>query len=137
MNVTDLPLVNALLNLISATLLTIGFINIKKGNQETHRRFMKAALSTTSLFLISYVTYHYQVGSVPYQHYDWTRPVYFAVLIPHIILAASMAPFIIILVRAALKENFERHKKLAKIIWPIWMYVSVTGIIVYLMLYQL
>ncbi|MCB0281892.1 MAG: DUF420 domain-containing protein [Calditrichae bacterium] len=135
MTYQDLPTLNAFLNGISAIFLLAGYVNIKKGRRETHKHFMIAALSTSALFLISYVIYHYQVGSVPYPYHDWTRPVYFIILIPHVILAALNVPFIILLVTFAFKQNFQKHKKLARWVWPVWMFVSVTGVIIYLMLY--
>lgn len=132
-----LATVNAALNLTSATLLTIGYVNIRRGRQETHRRFMLAALTSSALFLISYLIYHYTVGSVPYPRQDWTRPVYFAILIPHVLLAALMVPFILVAVRHALKQRFEKHRRIMRWVWPVWMFVSVSGIVVYLMLYHL
>lgn len=135
MSVSDLPTLNAVLNAISVTFLTLGFIQIKKRNIETHKKLMLSALVSSILFLVSYLIYHYQVGSVPYPHYDWTRPLYFAILIPHIILAALMGPFIVALVWFAFHEKFDRHRKLARWVWPVWMFVSVSGIAVYLMLY--
>jgi len=130
-----LATVNAALNLTSATLLTIGYINIKRGRRETHRKFMLAALTSSALFLISYLIYHYTVGSVPYPRHDWTRPVYFAILIPHVLLAALMVPFILVAVRHAFKQRFEKHRRIMRWVWPVWMFVSVSGIIVYVMLY--
>ena len=135
MSVSDLPAINATLNLISAVLLTFGYINIRKGRQETHKKFMLAALVTSTLFLISYLIYHALVGSVKYPHTDWTRPVYFAILIPHIILAAAMTPFILVMVWHALKDRFDKHKRIARWIWPVWMFVSLSGVTVYYMLY--
>lgn len=132
-----LATINAALNLTSATLLTIGYVNIKRGRQETHRKFMLAALTSSALFLVSYLIYHYAVGSVPYPRQDWTRPVYFAILIPHVLLAALMVPFILVAVRHALKQRFEKHRRTMRWIWPVWMFVSVSGIVVYLMLYHL
>lgn len=129
--------VNAALNFTSATLLTIGYVNIRRDRQETHRRFMLAALTSSALFLISYLIYHYTVGSVPYPRQDWTRPVYFAILIPHVLLAALMVPFILVAVRHALKQRFEKHRRIMRWVWPVWMFVSVSGIVVYLMLYHL
>ncbi|MEW6413573.1 MAG: DUF420 domain-containing protein [Candidatus Zixiibacteriota bacterium] len=137
MSVSDLPTLNAALNLISATLLAFGYVNIKRGRQTVHKRFMVGALVSSALFLISYSIYHYHAGSVPYPHHDWTRPVYFAVLIPHVILAAVMTPFVIATVWLAFRENFKRHRMLARWVWPVWMFVSVSGVIVYLMLYRL
>ena len=98
---------------------------------------MLSALATSILFLTSYLIYHFNVGSVPYPHHDWTRPVYFSILIPHTILATVMTPFIIIAVWRALHEDYEKHKKIVRWVWPVWMFVSVTGVIVYLMLYRL
>ena len=137
MSVNDLPTLNAVLNLISATLLLIGYRYIKRGNQGKHKKFMISALVTSALFLTSYLIYHYYVGSVPYPHYDWTRPVYFVVLIPHVILAAVMTPFILVMVWWALRGSFDRHRRLARWVWPVWMFVSVSGVTVYLMLYRL
>ncbi len=135
MTIKDLPTLNALLNSISAVFLLFGFINIKKGRADVHKKFMIAALITSALFLTSYLIYHAQVGSNPYPHYDWTRTLYFLILVPHILLAAIMTPFILFLVFFALRQKFDKHKKLARWVWPVWMYVSVSGVIVYLMLY--
>jgi len=137
MSVNDLSTLNAILNGIATVFLTLGFIQIKKGNREKHKKFMIAALVTSALFLTSYLIYHYYVGSVPYPHYDWTRPVYFIILVPHIILAGIMTPFIIIAVAFALRERFDKHRKIVRWVWPVWMYVSITGVIIYLMLYHL
>ena len=135
MDVQDLPTINASLNLITTFLLVLGYINVKKGKRGVHKKFMISALISSAMFLIFYSIYHYQVGSVPYLHHDWTRPVYFTILIPHIIFAAVMSPFILIAVWFAFREQFEKHRKLVRWLWPIWMYVSVSGIIIYLMLY--
>ena len=98
---------------------------------------MTAALASSTLFLISYLIYHYSAGSVPYPHHDWTRPLYFAILIPHVILATFMVPFILMAVRHAWQGRFDRHKRLTRWVWPVWMFVSVSGVAIYLMLYQL
>ncbi|MDF1544289.1 MAG: DUF420 domain-containing protein [bacterium] len=137
MSVSDLPALNAILNGTCTVLLTIGYIQIRKGNQEGHRKIMLSALFTSAAFLISYLIYHYYAGSVPYPHHDWTRPIYFAILIPHVILAALMVPFILLGVWHAFKSRFDRHKRVMRWTWPVWMFVSVTGVLVYLMLYQL
>lgn len=97
---------------------------------------MITALVTSALFLTSYLIYHFNVGSVPYPLNDWTRPVYFTILIPHTILATVMTPFILIAVWQALKSNFEKHKKIVHWVWPVWMFVSVSGVAVYFMLYH-
>lgn len=128
---------NAVLNLISAILLTSGYINIKKRNVANHKRMMISALVSSALFLVSYLIYHYMVGSMPYPYHDWTRILYYIILAPHIILAALMVPFILAAVWFALKSQFDKHKKLVMWVWPVWMFVSVSGIIVYLMLYLL
>lgn len=137
MTISSLPTLNACLNLIAFGLLLLGYFYIRRGQREAHRRTMIAALITSGLFLISYLTYHYYVGSVPYPYFDWTRPIYFAILIPHVILAALMGPFIIFGVRLALTDRFDKHRKLMRWVWPVWVYVSITGVAVYLMLYRL
>ncbi|MGD9900107.1 MAG: DUF420 domain-containing protein [Calditrichaceae bacterium] len=136
MNVQDLPTLNAVLNSISAMFLILGYINIKKGRRDRHKRLMIIALTASLFFLISYLIYHANVGSVPYPYHDWTRPLYFIILIPHIILAAVQAPFIILAVWYALTGHFDKHKKLVHWVWPVWMFVSVSGVIIYFMLYQ-
>ena len=136
MSITDLPATNAILNGFCTIFLLLGFIYIKRGDIKTHQKCMVTALTLSALFLISYLIYHSQVGSVPYPHRDWTRPIYFAILIPHIILAAVNVPFIIALVWRAYKGEFNRHRRLARWIWPSWIFVSITGVIIYLMLYK-
>lgn len=135
MDFSGLPTLNALLNAITASFLIAGRVMIKKGRQDLHKRLMITALFTATLFIIFYLIYHYQVGSVKYPHHDWTRPLYFAILITHTILATVMVPFIVTAVIFAFKGKFEKHKKLVRWVWPVWIYVSVTGIVVYLMLY--
>lgn len=137
MNVPFQATLNATLNLISAFLLLGGYVKIKRGDREGHRKFMIAALVASGLFLTSYLIYHYQVGSVPYPYHDWTRTLYFVILIPHIILAALMVPFILAAVYFALREKFDRHTRITKWLWPVWMFVSTSGVVVYLMLYHL
>lgn len=137
MTTADLPTLNVILNFISAIFLLTGFIFIKRNKPSIHKRFMLLTLLTSTLFLISYLVYHFSVGSVPYPYHDWTRPLYFAILIPHVILSGIMIPFIIAAVRFALKEQFDRHKKLVRWVWPVWMFVSLSGIVIYLMLYRL
>jgi len=137
MNISDLSSVNAILNSISTVLLIIGYIQIKKQHRENHKKIMLGALGVSALFLTSYLIYHYYVGSVPYPHYDWTRSLYFAILIPHVILAALMTPFILIAVWFALREKFDKHRRLARWVFPVWLFVSLSGVAVYVMLYQL
>ena len=137
MNVADLPTLNAGLNTVSAIFLTWGYRRIRQGDVTGHQRFMLAALASSALFLASYLIYHYLVGSVPYPRHDWTRPLYFAILIPHVVLASVMAPFVFATVWYAWRRAFHRHKRLARWIWPAWVFVSLSGVIVYLMLYRL
>ena len=137
MIISDLPALNAGLNTLSAILLLRGYLQIRRGEREAHRKTMLAALLSSGLFLSSYLVYHFQVGSVPYPHHDWTRPLYFAVLIPHVILAALLVPLVVVVVWRALKGEFARHRRLARWVWPVWIFVSLSGVMVYLMLYQL
>ena len=137
MNASNLPTLNASLNALSACLLIMGYREIRRGNRERHRKWMIAALAASILFLISYLIYHIQVGSVPYPHHDWTRPLYYAILIPHVTLAVVNVPFILLVVRRAWRGDFERHRVLARWVWPSWVFVCVSGVIIYLMLYQL
>lgn len=136
MTVTDLPALNATLNLTAAVFLMLGYYNIKQGRRETHRKFMFLALITSSLFLISYVAYHLQAGSTPYPYQGWTRTLYFVILIPHVILAAANVPFIIVLVTLILRGKESQHRRLARWVWPSWMFVSLSGVLIYFMLYQ-
>jgi uncharacterized membrane protein YozB (DUF420 family) len=133
----DLPTLNALLNTTCAILLCWGYVFIRRRDIEAHRRIMTAAFSTSVLFLVSYLIYHFNVGSVKFQKTGPIRTVYFAVLISHTVLAAFVAPMAAITIWRAWKGNFEKHRRLAKITLPVWLYVSVTGVIVYLMLYQM
>src|SRR5690242_4811708 len=135
--VTALPAVNATLNATSAVLLTIGWWHIKARRIRWHRGFMIAAFTTSSLFLISYVVYHAQVGSKPFPGHGLARAIYFSILIPHIVLAAVVLPMAIVTLRRGLRRDDARHKPLAKLTLPVWLFVSVTGVIVYVMLYQL
>ncbi len=135
--VEQLPTLNAALNTICTILLVIGYRHIRAGRIEPHRRTMLAAFGTSVLFLTSYVIYHWQVGSVPYTGAGVIRVVYFAILIPHIILAAAVVPLAILTLRRGLIRDDARHRAIAKITLPIWLFVSVTGVLVYLMLYVL
>lgn len=137
MSVDDLPTLNAILNGLAALLLTAGLIQIKRGHIETHRRFMIAAFTTSVLFLISYVTYHAQAGSRPFPGTGLWRTVYFGVLIPHIVLAAAVVPMALVTLRRGLARRDAAHKSIARFTLPVWLFVSVTGVIVYLMLYRM
>ena len=137
MTITDLPALNATLNAISGVLLIIGYVFIRQKKWKAHRFCMISAVVMSALFLTSYVIYHAQVGSVPFKGTGWIRTVYFVVLIPHIILAAGMVPPVLITVSRGLSEKYDKHRKIARWTLPIWLYVSVTGVIVYLMLYKM
>lgn len=136
MTTRDLPALNAVLNALSATLLLLGFLAIRRGRRETHQRFMVAALVTSTLFLSSYLVYHALHGSTPFLRQGPVRAVYFVILISHVVLAVVNLPLIITTVWRAVRGDFERHRRVAKLTWAMWMYVSVTGVLVYLMLYR-
>jgi putative membrane protein len=127
---------NASLNGISAVLLTCGYLAIRARKIAVHKAFMVAAFLTSTAFLISYVAYHYRVGHVAFQGQGWIRPVYFTLLLTHTVLAAVIVPMIIITLRRAWIEKFDKHRIIARWTLPLWLYVSVTGVIVYLMVYQ-
>lgn len=137
MDATLLPTLNAFLNSLSALFLILGYLKIKRGDPIRHQRFMLAALVSSALFLTSYLIYHYLAGSVPYPHHDWTRTLYFIILLPHILLATIMVPFVLALVWHAWHSRFDRHRRLARWVWPVWIFVSASGVAVYLMLYHL
>ena len=127
---------NASLNGTSGILLACGYAAIRRGNMRVHKAFMIAAFSVSTAFLVSYLVYHYRVGHVPFEGQGWIRPVYFALLISHTILAAVIVPMILVTLRRAWIEKFDRHRVIARWTLPLWFYVSVTGVIVYLLLYQ-
>jgi uncharacterized membrane protein YozB (DUF420 family) len=138
MSVHDLPAVNASLNGLSAIFLTAGFIFIRRKNIPAHKRCMISAFVTSCVFLACYLTYHFMVKTVTHFHDPpWFRPIYLAILLTHTILAMVIVPMILITLSRALREKFDKHKKIARWTWPIWMYVSVTGVMVYLLLYQI
>lgn len=136
MRTESLPLFNAIFNSLSTICLILGYYSIKKKQEETHKRFMVSAFVFSSIFLAGYLTYHYHHGSKPFPDLGWIKTVYLAILIPHILLAAIMVPLILITFYHAFKDNREKHRKMARITFPIWMYVSITGVVIYLMLYQ-
>jgi len=137
MDVSDLPTLNAALNATSAILLTLGWREIKRQRVEIHRRYMIAACVTSVLFLTSYVTYHARAGSVPFPGRGVVRIVYFSILIPHVLLAAAIVPLVLVTLRRGLVRSDRAHRRIARITLPLWLFVSVTGVIVYLMLYQM
>jgi putative membrane protein len=136
MTVHDLPAVNATLNAVAAVLLTIGFVLIRTGRIDAHRRTMIAAFVTSSLFLVCYIVYHAQVGSVRFTRQGFVRPLYFAILVTHVALAGTVLPLAIITLSRGLKARYDRHRAIARWTLPIWLYVSVTGVLVYVLLYQ-
>ena len=135
MTAVQLPTLNAALNTLSAVFICAGYLFIRNNNRDAHRRCMVAALACSALFLISYLVYHFQVGSVGFKGQGWIRPVYFAILITHTILAAAVVPLVLITLIRALRERFDSHRRIARWTFPIWLYVSVTGVVIYLMLY--
>ena len=137
LEITDLPTVNAILNSISAILLVTGYTYIRKQKIEEHKKCMLAAFGVSVLFLISYCIYHANAGSTKFLYEGWVRPVYFTILISHIILAFIIVPLALVTLYLAWREKFDRHRRIAKITFPIWLYVSVTGVIIYMMLYQM
>ena len=128
---------NAVLNGCATILLLAGFIFIKNKRVKAHRACMISAMAVSTIFLASYLTYHYHVGNVRFGGEGWIRPVYFAILIPHVILAGLIVPLAIATIAFALRGNFQRHRRIARITWPLWMYVSVTGVVIYFMLYRI
>jgi uncharacterized membrane protein YozB (DUF420 family) len=128
---------NAILNGTSAVLLVSGYAAIRAGKMTIHKLLMISAFSVSTAFLTSYLIYHYRVGHVPFQGNGWIRPVYFTILISHTILAIVIVPMILVTLRRAWLERFDKHKLIARWTLPLWLYVSVTGVVVYVMLYQI
>lgn len=135
MTAAQLPTLNAALNTLSAVFLCAGYFFIRSHNRDAHQRCMVAAIACSTLFLVSYLTYHFQVGSVGFKGQGWIRPVYFAILITHTILAAAVVPLVLVTFIRALRERFDAHRRIARWTFPIWLYVSITGVVIYLMLY--
>lgn len=136
MTVQDLPALNATLNAISGVLLVVGWSLIKAKRIDQHRLCMIAAVAVSTAFLASYLIYHWQVGSVPFTRQGIVRPVYFTILITHVILAAVTVPLAIVTLTRGLNGRVARHRAIARWTMPIWLYVSVTGVLVYVLLYQ-
>jgi protoheme IX farnesyltransferase len=137
LQITDLPALNASLNGLSTLFLVSGYVCIRGGRRELHKKFMLAALVTSALFLTSYVIYHANAGSRPFPGEGTIRAVYFAILIPHVILAATVLPLALVTTFRGLRSQFDRHVRIARWTLPIWLYVSVTGVVIYVMLYRL
>ena len=132
--VSALPAFNATFNTLCAVCLVAGFASIRRGHREVHKRFMLAALVFSTLFLGSYLLYHHFHGDTPFDGHGWVRPVYFALLISHIVLSIVMVPMILSTLTFALRRQFVSHRKIARLTLPIWLYVSVTGVVVFFFL---
>jgi uncharacterized membrane protein YozB (DUF420 family) len=137
MNDSVLPHLNASLNALSLVLLVAGFYFIRRRRVRAHLTCMAAALSVSGLFLVSYVVYHYNYGSVRFQGQGAVRPLYFVILFTHVVLAAAIVPLVVLTVRRAVRGEFVRHRRIARWTYPLWLYVSITGVVVYVMLYRL
>ena len=136
MTVHDLPAVNATLNAISGILLSAGYLLIRARRVQQHRRCMIAAFTSSALFLVCYVVYHAQVGSVRFTRQGFVRPLYFSILVTHVTLAATVLPLSILTLSRGLQARYAKHRAIARWTLPIWLYVSVTGVLVYVLLYQ-
>lgn len=137
MSISDLPAVNATLNGLSAILLTAGYLAIRQGNQELHKKLMVSALVSSALFLTCYVVYHANIGSKPFPGTGAVRLVYFVILVTHVVLAAAIVPLVIMTVLRGWRGDFGRHVRIARWTLPLWLYVSVTGVVIYWMLYRI
>ncbi len=136
-SLSALPALNASLNAASTLFLLLGYRFIRQRRIAQHKACMLTAFALSLAFLVSYLTYHFQVGSVPFRGTGWIRPVYFTILISHTVLAALLPPLALVTLVRALRQQFDRHRRLARWTLPIWLYVSVTGIVVYWMVYRL
>ena len=137
MTVQDLPALNASLNALATVFLVTGWVLIRQKKRDAHRACMLAAIAVSTAFLTSYLIYHFNVGSVPFQKQGPIRTVYLTILLTHIVLAVVIVPLIFMSLSRALTSRFDRHRRIARWTLPLWLYVSVTGVIVYLMLYQM
>ena len=138
MSASDLPVVNATLNGLSALLLGCGYYFIRQGRREAHRNCMISALGTSTLFLACYLTYHFTVRTIThFRDPAWFRPIYLTLLLTHTLLAVVIVPLVLMTLWRAVRGRFDAHKRLARWTWPLWMYVSVTGVVIYLLLYRI
>ena len=137
MQIADLPAINATLNAIAAIFLIAGYVQIRLGRRELHKRCMLAALTSSAIFLVCYVIYHLNTGSRPFPGQGVIRVVYFAILITHVVLAVAVLPLALTTAARGLTAQYDRHVRIARWTLPLWLYVSVTGVVIYLMLYQL
>jgi uncharacterized membrane protein YozB (DUF420 family) len=136
MSLQDLPALNATLNAVATVLLTAGWILIRQKKRDAHRRCMLSAFAVSTAFLTSYLIYHFNVGSVPFQKPGAIRVVYLTILFTHIVLAAAIVPMILLSLSRALRAKYDKHRKIARWTMPLWLYVSVTGVVIYVMLYR-
>jgi len=137
MSVTDLPALNASLNALATLFLLSGWVLIRRKQRDAHRACMLAACATSAAFLVSYLVYHFNVGSVPFQKQGLIRTIYLTILLTHIVLAAAIVPLVFLTLSRALSQRFDRHRRIARWTLPLWLYVSVTGVVIYLMLYRM
>jgi uncharacterized membrane protein YozB (DUF420 family) len=137
--VHDIPASNAFFNGLAGVFLAFGYYFVKRGKVIAHRNCMIAAVCSSALFLTGYLTYHIFLrgGVTRFHNPAWFRPIYLTILITHLILAVAILPMIIVTMSRALKQRFDKHKRIARWTWPLWMYVSVTGVLIYLLLYQI
>jgi putative membrane protein len=137
MTLSDLPAVNAALNTLSTIFLTCGYVFIRRQRQVAHRNCMIGAVISSALFLTCYLIYHYNAGRTVFRDPAWFRPIYLTILLTHTILAVVIVPMVLTTLYRAARRQFDRHKKIARWTWPIWMYVSITGVIIYFLLYHI
>ena len=137
MNVSDLPALNASLNGMATAFLVAGYVFVRRRQIAAHRACMLAAVTASALFLTSYVIYHANAGSKPFTGVGPVRAVYFFILVTHIVLAAAIVPMVLMTLTRALRERFDRHAAIARRTLPLWLYVSVTGVVIYVMLYEI
>lgn len=137
MTLSDLPAVNAALNTLSTIFLTCGYVFIRRQRQVAHRNCMIGAVISSALFLTCYLIYHYNAGRTVFRDPAWFRPIYLTILLTHTILAVVIVPMVLTTLYRAATRQFDRHKKIARWTWPIWMYVSITGVIIYFLLYHI
>lgn len=137
MSLSDLPALNAALNSASTLCLSFGYYFIRRGNKIAHRNCMIGALSASALFLISYLTYHYNAGRTVFAEPQWFRPIYLGILLTHTVLAVAIVPLVIMTVTRAARGQWEKHRAIARWTLPLWLYVSVTGVTIYFLLYQI
>ena len=137
MTLSDLPAVNAALNTVSTIFLTCGYLFIRRQRQVAHRNCMIGAVISSALFLTCYLIYHYNAGRTVFRDPAWFRPIYLTILLTHTILAVVIVPLVLTTLYRAARRQFDRHKKIARWTWPIWMYVSITGVVIYFLLYHI